>query len=74
MIRKAEIRDPEAADCLYYEGVLRKDQVPDEQVCVLHIPVISPAARGKGYGRPFIRFSEKISIQRITNRDLEEYR
>lgn len=33
-------------------------QVPDEQVCVLHTLVISPASGGKGYGRAFLAFYE----------------
>ena len=41
-----------------YEGAPWKCQVPDDQVCVLHTLVISPAAQGKGYGREFIRFYE----------------
>ena len=46
-----------------YEGAAWKNQVPDEQVCVLHTLVISPAARGKGYGRAFIRFYEEYARQ-----------
>ena len=121
MIRKAEIRDLDAVDCLYqeihdaeskglittgwireiypikataeaalarddlfvleddgrilgsgiinqlqvdvYKGAPWKYQVSDEQVCVLHTLVISPAARGKGYGRAFIRFYEAYAFR-----------
>ncbi len=121
MIRKAEIKDLEAVDCLYreihdaesaglittgwireiypvmataeaalergdlfvleedgrilgsgiinqlqvdvYKGAPWKHQMPDEQVCVLHTLVISPAVQGKGYGREFIRFYEAYALQ-----------
>ena len=46
-----------------YEGAPWKCQVPDDHVCVLHTLVISPAARGKGYGRSFIRFYEDYALQ-----------
>ena len=46
-----------------YEGAPWKYQVPDDQVCVLHTLMISPAARGKGYGREFIRFYEAYALQ-----------
>ena len=46
-----------------YEGAPWKHQVPDEQVCVLHTLVISPAVRGKGYGREFVRFYEAYAQQ-----------
>lgn len=46
-----------------YEGAPWKYHVSDEQVCVLHTLVISPAARGKGYGRAFIRFYEDYALQ-----------
>ena len=46
-----------------YEGAPWKHQVPDNRVCVLHTLVISPAARGKGYGREFIRFYEDYALQ-----------
>ena len=46
-----------------YEGAPWKYHISDEQVCVLHTLVISPAARGKGYGRAFIRFYEDYALQ-----------
>ena len=46
-----------------YEGAPWKWQVPDDRVCVLHTLVISPAVRGKGYGRAFIRFYEDYALQ-----------
>ena len=46
-----------------YKGAPWKYQVSDEQVCVLHTLVISPAARGKGYGRAFIRFYEAYAFR-----------
>ena len=44
-----------------YDGAPWKYQAPDDQVCVLHTLVISPATRGKGYGRAFIRFYEEYA-------------
>ena len=46
-----------------YEGAPWKWQVPVDQVCVLHTLVISPSARGKGYGRAFIWFYEDYALQ-----------
>ena len=46
-----------------YEGAPWKHQAPDDRVCVLHTLVISPAARGKGSGRGFIRFYEAYALQ-----------
>ena len=46
-----------------YAGAPWNYQVPDEQVCVLHTLVISPAVRRKGYGRAFIRFYEVYALQ-----------
>ncbi len=46
-----------------YEGAPWKHQVPDDRVCVLHTLVISPTARGKGYGREFVRFYEDYALQ-----------
>ena len=46
-----------------YQGAPWKYQAPDEQVCVLHTLVISPAARGQGYGRAFIRFYESYALR-----------
>ena len=46
-----------------YQGAPWKYQAPDEQVCVLHTLVISPAARGQGYGRAFIRFYETYALR-----------
>ena len=46
-----------------YQGAPWNCQVPDEQVCVLHTLVVSPAVRGKGYGRAFIRFYEAYALQ-----------
>jgi GNAT superfamily N-acetyltransferase len=46
-----------------YEGAPWKYPVPDDQVCVLHTLVISPAAHGKGYGREWIRFYEDYALQ-----------
>ena len=37
--------------------------VPDDQVCVLHTLVISPARAGNGYGRRFLEFYEAYALQ-----------
>lgn len=36
-------------------------EVSDNQICVLHTLVISPACAGKGYGRMFLEFYEKYA-------------
>lgn len=41
-----------------YEGAPWKNLVPDDQVCVLHTLVISPAEWGKGHAGEFLRFYE----------------
>ena len=41
-----------------YEGAPWKNPVPDDQVCVLHTLVISPAEWGKGRAGEFLRFYE----------------
>ena len=46
-----------------YQGAPWNCQVPDDQVSVLHTLVISPSARGKGYGRSFILFYEAYSLE-----------
>ena len=46
-----------------YEGAPWQNQVPDEQVCVLHTLLISPAVKGKGYGREFLTFYEEYAQQ-----------
>lgn len=60
---------------IYGTGILNKRQVdsyreghwehavPDEQVCVLHTLVISPASAGKGYGRAFLEFYERYAAE-----------
>ena len=35
---------------------------PEEEVCVLHTLVISPAAAGRGLGRAFVRFYEEYAL------------
>lgn len=46
----------------YCQGNWRH-KVPDEQVCVLHTLVISPASAGKGFGREFLDFYEKYALE-----------
>lgn len=41
-----------------YAGAPWKHNVPDEQVCVLHTLMVSPASFGKGYARQFLEFYE----------------
>ena len=40
-----------------------KHRVSDEQVCVLHTLVISPASAGKGYGKAFLEFYENYALE-----------
>lgn len=44
-----------------YAGAPWKHRVPDDQVCVLHTLVISPASFGKGYARQFLDFYEEYA-------------
>ena len=37
--------------------------ISDDQVCVLHTLVISPACSGKGYGRSFLEFYETYALE-----------
>ena len=46
-----------------YAGAPWKHDVPDEQVCVLHTLVISPAAAGRGFGRAFVMFYERWAAE-----------
>lgn len=39
-----------------------KHNISDDQVCVLHTLVISPASTGKGYGRKFLEFYENYAL------------
>ena len=41
-----------------YAGAPWKQDVPDDQVCVLHTLVISPKANGRGLGKQFVHFYE----------------
>ena len=40
-----------------------KYHVPEDQVCVLHTLVISPASAGRGYGRSFLQFYENYALE-----------
>ena len=46
-----------------YEGAPWKYPVPDDQVCVLHTMMISPAEFGKGYAREFLQFYEDYALE-----------
>ena len=46
-----------------YAGAPWKNDVPDDQVCVLHTLVISPSFTGKGYARKFLAFYEEFAGQ-----------
>ena len=46
-----------------YEGAPWKYPVPDDQVCVLHTMMISPAEFGKGYAREFLQFYEEYALE-----------
>lgn len=41
-----------------YAGAPWKQEVPEDQVCVLHTLVISPKANGRGLGKRFVQFYE----------------
>ena len=47
-----------------YESAPWKNRVPDDQVCVLHTLVISPAEWGKGRAGEFLRFYETCAESR----------
>ncbi len=38
-------------------------EASDDEVCVLHTLVISPYAKGRGYGRAFVKFYEDYALQ-----------
>lgn len=42
-----------------------KHRVSDEQVCVLHTLVISPASAGKGYGKAFLGFMKTMRWSKV---------
>lgn len=46
-----------------YAGAAWKHRVPDEQVCVLHTLMISPAEQRKGHAREFLRFYEEYALE-----------
>ncbi len=46
-----------------YAAAPWKHETPDDQVCVLHTLVISPAAMGRGLGRQFVRFYEAYALE-----------
>lgn len=45
-----------------YAGAAWRHAVPDEQVCVLHTMMISPAEFGKGHARAFLAFYERYAL------------
>ena len=45
----------------FYANAPWKYKTPDDQVCVLHTLMISPAEFGKGYARAFLDFYEKYA-------------
>ena len=46
-----------------YVGAPWKHRVPDEQVCVLHTMMISPAESGKGHAGAFLAFYEQYALE-----------
>jgi len=46
-----------------YAGAPWQYDVPDDQVCVLHTLMISPAEFGKGYAREFLAFYEQYALE-----------
>ena len=49
-------------DDVYFGAPWRHD-VPDEQVCVMHTLMVSPAEFGKGYAREFLAFYERYALE-----------
>ena len=45
----------------FYADMPWKYETPDDQVCVMHTLMISPAEFGKGYARSFLDFYEKYA-------------
>lgn len=46
-----------------YAGAPWEHRVPDEQVCVLHTMMISPAEFGKGHASAFLSFYEQYALE-----------
>ena len=46
-----------------YAGAAWKHKVPDEQVCILHTLMISPAEQRKGHAKEFLRFYEEYAMK-----------
>ena len=46
----------------YHKGIWEYE-TEDKEICVLHTLVISSRARGKGYGKQFVRFYEKYALE-----------
>ena len=46
-----------------YFGAPWRHEVPEEQVCVLHTLMISPAEFGKGYAGQFLNFYERYALE-----------
>ncbi len=46
-----------------YAGAPWQYEVPDNQVCVLHTLMISPAEFGKGYAGQFLSFYERYALE-----------
>ena len=45
-----------------YAGAPWQHTVPDDQVCVMHTMMVSPAESGKGHARAFLSFYEQYAL------------
>ncbi|MCD8011988.1 MAG: GNAT family N-acetyltransferase [Lachnospiraceae bacterium] len=50
-----QLQVPEYADCKW------ENQVPDENIMVLHTLTVSPKIKGNGYGKAFVEFYENYA-------------
>ncbi|MCD7749568.1 MAG: GNAT family N-acetyltransferase [Oscillospiraceae bacterium] len=53
-----QVQDPAYAQAIW------QTSAPPERVMVLHTLVVSPAAKGRGYGSSFVRFYEQYARER----------
>ncbi|MCD8322614.1 MAG: GNAT family N-acetyltransferase [Oscillospiraceae bacterium] len=59
----AAARINQVQDPAYAQASWQAD-APPERVMVLHTLVVSPAAKGRGYGSSFVRFYEQYAMER----------